>query len=305
MALSSTQTAEIQKQYDPMRRRLQTQEAANLQSQKDALARRAAQMGGGPSGAFIKQEALANDAFARRLQDGNEAIDAQQAAEARRVAEVQEGRDFARQERLGGQEFASKQSALDRMLQRSLQSESLGLQRYGIDVNKGLQEGQLTGIYGGKDTFAKTMADKQHDLAVAGLTGSYNGQTTLAGKAQNMAQAEFNQNVLTNKINTIFSGINAKLDPKQINALVNDLDSMGVSFDEDGNVSFSGDDVYIENIVDPNWQRPGGSQPQQQAQLAQGASATAAPKQGDFKVGSNGKRYRYDERLGMWVAVKN
>ncbi len=43
-------------QFDVARRRAGQQEDANLQAQKDALARRAAQTGGGVSGALIKQE---------------------------------------------------------------------------------------------------------------------------------------------------------------------------------------------------------------------------------------------------------
>lgn len=117
MPLSSQQTADIQKQFDPMRRRLQQQEAANLQTQKDALARRAAASGGGPSGAFVKQEQLASDASARRLQDANEGVDAQFQAALNQERQVQAGRDFAREERIGSQDFSAKQGAIQRKWQ--------------------------------------------------------------------------------------------------------------------------------------------------------------------------------------------
>jgi hypothetical protein len=73
------------------------------------MARRSAQLGGGPSGALIKQEAIAQDQSAQRLQGANEGIDAAQNAENRRIREMEDARKFQTSERLGGQEFASAQ----------------------------------------------------------------------------------------------------------------------------------------------------------------------------------------------------
>jgi hypothetical protein len=198
MALSTQKTTDIQKQFDPMRRRLQQQEAANLQQQKDAMARRQAQLGGGPSGAFVKQEQLANDASARRLQDANEGVDAQQTAALNQARDVQEQRDWQTGERVAGQDFASGQALQQRNWQTgereagqvfTAQESAMAreLQRYGIDVNKVLQEGALTGQYNGQDTVA------QNQLELA--QNQYNTGLSQYGDA--MKQQEFE-----NKINT-------------------------------------------------------------------------------------------------------
>lgn len=106
MPLSSTQTADIQKQYDPLRKRAQQQEAANLQGQNDAMARRAAMQGGGPGGAYEKQAQLVQGQSAQRLQSANEGIDAQQQGALNQAREVQDQRDFQRAERVGSQDFS-------------------------------------------------------------------------------------------------------------------------------------------------------------------------------------------------------
>ena len=67
MPLSTSQTNDINKQFDPLRNRAKQQEAANLQNQQQDLARRFASMGGGPGGAQVKQEQVAADQSAQRL----------------------------------------------------------------------------------------------------------------------------------------------------------------------------------------------------------------------------------------------
>jgi hypothetical protein len=130
-------------EFDLARRRAAQQETANLQLQKDAIARRAAQLGGGVQGSMIKQEALAADASAQRLGQAHEGIDTAQRAEERRLREVQEGREFTTSERLGSEKFIAGESALQRRL----------------------AEAQLTGVYDGKDTFAKTEAAANRAMA--------------------------------------------------------------------------------------------------------------------------------------------
>lgn len=100
--------------YDVARQRAKQQENANLQGQKDAISRRAAQLGGGVNGALMKQEQVASDDSAQRLQGANEAINAQEAQEVQRQREIQEGRQFQTSERLGSQGFAAEQAGLGR-----------------------------------------------------------------------------------------------------------------------------------------------------------------------------------------------
>ena len=118
----------MDQQYDVARKRAAKQEGANLQAQRDALARRAAQLGGGPSGAFIKTEQLAANDSAERLGQANEGIDAAQQAERRRIDEVVQGQEFAKGEREGSQNFSAAQAALGRAYGTS---ERLGSQDFG------------------------------------------------------------------------------------------------------------------------------------------------------------------------------
>jgi hypothetical protein len=97
---------DVSKEFDYARKRAAQNEATQSQGQLDALKRRGAQLGGGPSGALMKQENLAREASARRLADANEQIDTAQRGEVRRIGEVQEGRDFTRAEREASQGFA-------------------------------------------------------------------------------------------------------------------------------------------------------------------------------------------------------
>jgi hypothetical protein len=131
------------------------------------MARRAAQLGGGPSGAFIKQEQLAMDASAQRLGEANEAIDAAKAGEMRRIREMEEGMNFQREEagaqrtfqsgeREASQKFAAGESAMARAL----------------------QEAGLTGTYNGTSTMAKAAMDQAD--AQQGLENKINTGTTVA-----------------------------------------------------------------------------------------------------------------------------
>jgi hypothetical protein len=166
----------VNNEFDLARRRAQQQESQNLGAQKDALARRAAQLGGGVSGALIKQEQIATDESAKRLGQANEGIDAARMQEQRRLDEIAQGQDFARSEREATQAFAAGESALARRL----------------------AEAGLTGVYGGKKTLAAQQFEKQTALAEAGLTGKYNGADTLAGKTYADAKT---QNDFENRVN--------------------------------------------------------------------------------------------------------
>jgi hypothetical protein len=136
MPLSSVQTKQIAGQFDPLRKKAAETEAANLQTQKDALARRAAQLGGGPSGALIKQESLATDAMGRRLTDANEGINAQQTAALSQAREIQDQRDFQKSERVDAQKFAGAQ--FDK--QYGLQKEQFSFQQKQYKDTKSMAE---------------------------------------------------------------------------------------------------------------------------------------------------------------------
>lgn len=146
----------VSDQFDYQRKKAAQQEAANLQGQKQALARRAAQLGGGPSGALIKQEQVAGDQSAQRLATANEGIDAAQTAEQRRIREIQQAQEFAHNERLGSQDFAH--------------GERLGSQEFSHGERLGTQDFAHTERLGSQDFTAgeaNKAFNRQRDLQMA------------------------------------------------------------------------------------------------------------------------------------------
>lgn len=178
MPLSSQKTTDIQQQFDPMRRRLQQQEAANLQQQNDALNRAQARAGGGPAGAFVKQQQLAADASARRLQEGNEGVDAQQTAALNQARDVQEQRDWQTGERVAAQGFAKGEREAGQLF---TSGEREAAQKFAANESamaRALQEAGLTGIYNGRPTIQQqTLNDAREQQ---GLENKINTGTTVA-----------------------------------------------------------------------------------------------------------------------------
>jgi hypothetical protein len=208
-------TSGVRKEFDYARDKAKQAVTSQVQGQRDAMQRRAAQLGGGPSGAFLKMENQAMEEGARRLDDINQGLDAQQMAELRRISEAQAGLD----------------------MQKYGIDTSTGVQLYGIDVNKALGEGQLTGTYNGQDTLAKTGQDHAQGIAEAGVTGTYKGQDTLQKQSidatTDLAKQELKESVKANAINAIISATNSKMDPAAMSQL---LSTIGVDFDENGNI---------------------------------------------------------------------
>ncbi len=179
-------------QFDIARDRAKEQEGANLQTQKDAMARKLAASGGGPGGVGIKLDQQVSDASAKRLADANQGIDAAETADIERKAETEAGRAFATSERIGSQGFASDQGALARRFATSEREGSQGFQtgileqqqKFSTDEREagqefasgeaGLQREFATGERLGGEKFASTEAGLQRTFAkderVAGQT---------------------------------------------------------------------------------------------------------------------------------------
>ena len=201
MPLSTSQTNDINKQFDPLRNRAKQQEAANLQNQQQALARRFASMGGGPGGAQVKQEQVAADQSAQRLASANEGIDAQQQGALNQAREAQAGRDFQTSERLGAQKFASGESALQRRFQTS---ERLGSQDFARGERLGSQDFAHNERLGAQD-FQQGQFDKTFD------------------EQKRQYDQDFAMNKNINAINSILSMWNSDVGKDQIGALLNQL----------------------------------------------------------------------------------
>ncbi len=167
-------------EFDHQRQKAAQSENAQLQRQRDAIARRGAAMGGGPGGALIKQEQLAADTSGQRLAQANEGIDMAQRAEGRRIREVQEGRDYQTSERLGSQGFSAEQSAIAR--------------KYGTGEREASQAFSQSERLGSQD-FASTESAKQitaaRDQQMAAIqAAAEQGQLTRDQATAAMAQAQ-------------------------------------------------------------------------------------------------------------------
>ncbi len=239
MAIDLQKNADAQ--FDVARKRAANQEAANLQGQKDALARRAAQLGGGPSGAFVKQEQVASNQSAERLGQANEGIDAAQQAETRRIGEVLQGQEFARGERVGSQDFAAGQAAIQRKYGTTEREASQGYATGERVASQGYATGEreasqayATGERQAGQTFqagesqkAIDAAFKQQEMAIkaAAAEGALNrdqeAQKLAELKRQYDEDTKVNEKV--NAISTILSGHNSGLSPGAVGDLLTSL----------------------------------------------------------------------------------
>ncbi len=160
-------TEGINKQFDVARNRANQAEQANLQQSRDALARRQAQLGGGPGGAFIKIEQGAMDQSAQRLASANEGIEAAQSAELLKVKQLEDQLNFQREEGEAGRALSMR--GMD--IQAALQSRGQDLQTRGQDIEAALQsrgqqmQARDLGMREKAQKFSQTMAGKQMDLA--------------------------------------------------------------------------------------------------------------------------------------------
>ncbi len=199
-------------EFDLARQRASQQNQAAVQGQRDALKRRAAAMGNVNSGAFIKQDQLAQQEGAKQLQDANEGINTAKFAEDRRIQEIKDAQAYQTSERVGSQTFAS--------------GERLGSQTY------------ATGERVAGQKFAGNQAALDRRLATAGLTGTLDGKRTLAGtsldSANKQTKFENDANMKTNVISTITSLKNSGIPPEAIGNILHSLglDKLGVNLDD-------------------------------------------------------------------------
>jgi hypothetical protein len=115
---------DLDKEFDPARARARRQAGADIQQKRDVLARRQAQLGGGPGGAFIKAEQGAIEGSQAQLAQADEGINAAQTAELRRMREVEGAQAFQRGEREATLAFQQKQLDTTMGLEREKFGES-------------------------------------------------------------------------------------------------------------------------------------------------------------------------------------
>ena len=113
----------VNQQFDINRDKAAKVEGSSLQGQRDAIARRAALMGGGPGGAMMKLEQQASDVSTERLQGANREIDAAKDAELRRMGELETQLTLQKEESQAGRDMDAWKTEL-----------STALSKYGFDV---------------------------------------------------------------------------------------------------------------------------------------------------------------------------
>lgn len=134
----------ISKGYDYQRQKAAQSESGTLQAQKDAIARKQAQMGGvAPGGAFLKLEQGASDQSAQRLQNANEGINAQQASDMRNIQLTKMGQEFQSSERQAGQDFSAGQAKAAAEYQGAQHAIDMANQNAIHDMDSKIQQDQF------------------------------------------------------------------------------------------------------------------------------------------------------------------
>ena len=150
----------IEQGFDLARRKAEQTEGRALQGQKDAMARRAAQLGGGPGGALLKLEQQASNASAERLGSVGSELEAAKAAELRKLSDAETQLNLQREEAQAARDLAKWQT-----------DTNTAMQKFGMDVDQGRFEETLALQKRASDlaykaqAFQESMAGKQLDFA--------------------------------------------------------------------------------------------------------------------------------------------
>jgi len=192
--------------FDYQRQQAAQSEKAALQGQKDAMARRKAQLGGGPGGALLKSEQVAEDQSARRLADTTAGINAQEQAVAEQRLEAQKQREYGTSERLGAQSWQTGERVGSQGFQKDLQqaqiSSTEGMQAKQIASTEGMQEKQITSAEGMQ---AKELSsrEKMQQLQIGSdekmTLASLKSNEKIANQANKTKQTEINNNFVMAK----------------------------------------------------------------------------------------------------------
>lgn len=216
----------VDAQADLARKRASQTEQSQVQTQRDAMSRRAAQMGGGPGGAMVKQERILGDESAQRLQQANEGIEAARMGEHGRIGQVLQGQEFARGERLGTQKWQSGEAATQRGWQTS---ERLGAQTWQSGEAETQRQWGTSERLGGQEFTAgqnATQIKAQYEMQQRQIAAAAKeGKLTRAQADKQLAElkrqfnAEQGMAERTNTINTILSANNSGLKPEVMGQL--------------------------------------------------------------------------------------
>jgi hypothetical protein len=220
-------------QFDYARKRIAQQSTADEQGQQEALKRRFAAMGNVNSGAYVKQQAVAADDAAKRREDALGGVDAQEAQEVQRRAEVTEGRDFARSERVGSQDFANTQRMGS---QDFANSQRLGSQEY-ASGESALQRKYQTGERLGSQDFANSQRLGSQEFATSERIGAQD-----YGTSERVASQGWQQGNIDNQLKLQRDSYNLEKEAQEFNktmAILENTDTRYTGSLNYGNTTYS------------------------------------------------------------------
>lgn len=127
-------------EFDPIRRRLQSQFQQQRQTAGDALQRRFASQGMLNSGAYAKTAQQQDVELAGKEAEATQMVDFQEAQEARRRQEIEEARKYQTGEREASQGFARGEREGGQQFQKGMFDQTFGLQKEQFSFEKGQRE---------------------------------------------------------------------------------------------------------------------------------------------------------------------
>lgn len=164
-------------EFEPLKRRVQSQFAQQKSESDDAMKRRFAAGGMLGSGAYQKLASQSEQEFAQKQNDALSNVDLAEQSEIQRRKEITEGRDFARGEREASQGFARGER----------------------EASQGFAQGErVAGQAFSKGMFDTDMAFKQK----------------LANNEDYWRKMEFGESVKANDVNAIIAMMNTDRDPE-------------------------------------------------------------------------------------------
>ena len=117
-----------ERRFDILKQRAGQDVRQQTQEQQEGMKRQFARLGGIGTGAFVKQQRLAQESGAKRLGEAQQNIEFQRLGELQRQQDIQEARAFQSAEREASQRFAGEQLAKQ---QEFAKAERMGSQEFG------------------------------------------------------------------------------------------------------------------------------------------------------------------------------
>lgn len=168
--------------FEVMRRRAKQQGETAKQQGLDVLSRRQAQLGGGPSGAFVKLEQEAGRLADEATEKSLEGINLQEAQQKLREKEIKQAQEFQAGEAGKQREFAGGEALKQREFAGAETEKQRGFQKGLFDIEQAFKE-RIQGFNENFQTSQLELMNKQFNLdeeitrfnqAISSLESSYN-----------------------------------------------------------------------------------------------------------------------------------